>query len=65
MHSVLDDIPGIGPARRKALMRCFQSMDAIREATVEQLCEAESMNEKAALAVYQYFRDGSCSLRDQ
>ncbi len=65
VHSVLDDIPGIGPARRKALMRCFQSMDAIREATVEQLCEAESMNEKAALAVYQYFRDGSCSLRDQ
>lgn len=57
VHSVLDDIPGIGPARRKALMRCFQSMDAIREATVEQLCEAESMNEKAALAVYQYFRD--------
>ncbi len=65
VHSALDDIPGIGPARRKALMRCFQSMDAIREATVEQLCEAESMNEKAALAVYQYFRDGSCSLRDQ
>ena len=65
VHSVLDDIPGIGPARRKALMRYFQSMDAIREATVEQLCEAESMNEKAALAVYQYFRDGSCSLRDQ
>ena len=65
VKSVLDDIPGVGPARRKALMRCFQSMDAIREATVEQLCEAESMNEKAALAVYQYFRDGSCSLRDQ
>ncbi len=56
VHSVLDDIPGIGPARRKALMRYFQSMDAIRAATVEQLCEADSMNEKAAEAVYQFFR---------
>lgn len=59
VHSVLDDIPGIGPARRKALMRYFQSMDAIRAATVEQLCEADSMNEKAAVAVYQYFHCGS------
>lgn len=56
VHSVLDDIPGIGPARRKALMRYFQSIEAIRSATVEKLCEADSMNEKAALAVYQYFR---------
>lgn len=59
VHSVLDDIPGIGPARRKALMKYFQSMDAIRAATVEQLCEADSMNEKAAVAVYQYFHCGS------
>ncbi len=57
VHSVLDDIPGIGPARRKALMKHFQSIDAIRGATIEQLCEADSMNEKAALAVYQYFRE--------
>lgn len=57
VHSVLDDIPGIGPARRKALMKHFQSIDAIRSATIEQLCEADSMNEKAALAVYQHFRE--------
>ena len=57
VHSVLDDIPGIGPARRKALMRYFQSIDAIRQASVEQLCEADSMNEKAARAVYQYFQE--------
>ncbi|MDE7313845.1 MAG: excinuclease ABC subunit UvrC [Eubacterium sp.] len=57
VHSVLDDIEGIGPARRKALMRHFQSIDAIRTATVEQLCEADSMNEKAAQAVYRYFRE--------
>ncbi len=59
VHSVLDDIQGIGPTRRKALMRYFQSIDAIRTATVEQLCEADSMNEKAALAVYQHFHEGS------
>lgn len=57
VHSVLDDIAGIGPARRKALMRHFQSIDAIRAASVEQLCEADSMNEKAANAVYAYFRE--------
>ena len=55
VHSVLDDIPGIGPARRKALMRTFQSIDAIRAATVEELSAAEAMNERAAQAVYEYF----------
>ena len=55
VHSVLDEISGIGPTRRKALMRYFQSIDEIRNATVEQLMEADSMNEKAALAVYQFF----------
>ena len=55
VHSVLDDITGIGPTRRKALMRYFQSIEAIRNATIEQLLEAESMNEKAAQAVYQFF----------
>ena len=37
VHSVLDDIPGVGPARRKDLMRCFENIDAIRNATVEEL----------------------------
>lgn len=55
VHSVLDDIPGIGPARRKALMRQFQSLDAIREATVEELLELPAMNEGAARAVYEFF----------
>lgn len=59
VHSVLDDIPGIGPTRRKALMRYFQSIDAIRHATPEQLAEADSMNEKAAQAVYAYFHKDS------
>ena len=59
VHSVLDDIPGIGPTRRKALMKYFQSIEAIRNATMEQLCEPDSMNEKAAQAVYHYFRNHS------
>ena len=56
VHSVLDDIPGIGPARRKALMRTFQSLDAIRAASVEELAAADSMNERSAQAVYDFFR---------
>lgn len=55
VHSVLDDIPGIGPARRKALMRRFLSLDAIREADVETLSQVDSMNEWSARAVYEFF----------
>lgn len=55
VHSVLDDIPGIGAARRKELMKKYQSLDAIKAATVEDLADTASMNEKAAEAVYQFF----------
>ncbi len=55
VHSVLDDIPGIGPARRKALMRKYQSLEAIRNATREDLQETESMSPQAAEAVYLFF----------
>lgn len=55
VHSVLDDIPGIGPARRKALMRRFLSLDAIREADVETLAQIDTMNEQSARAVYEFF----------
>ena len=58
MHSVLDDIPGIGAARRKALMKNFLSLDAIRKADVETLKKIPSMNEQAAQAVYQFFHKG-------
>ena len=56
VHSVLDDIPGIGSSRRKALMKKYQSLDAIKAASVEDLMDTESMSEKAALAVYEFFR---------
>lgn len=55
VHSVLDDIPGIGPARRKALMRRFLSLDAIREADIETLAQVDAMNEQSARAVYEFF----------
>ena len=55
VHSVLDDIPGVGPARRKDLIRCFENIDAIRNATVEELKELPSMNEKSAQEVYKFF----------
>ncbi len=55
VHSVLDDIPGVGPARRKDLMRSFENIDAIRNATVEELKELPSMNEKSAQEVYKFF----------
>ena len=55
IHSILDDIPGIGPKRRLALMRQFGDIYAIREATVAQLSTVEGMNERAAEAVYEFF----------
>ena len=55
VHSILDDIEGIGPARRKSLMRTFQSLEAIREAEVEELKKAPSMNEQSARQVYEFF----------
>lgn len=57
VHSVLDDIPNIGPERRKALMKRFQSLEAIRAASVEELTEVSAMNEKAAISVYQFFHE--------
>ena len=55
IHSVLDDIEGIGDARRKSLMKYFKSIDAIREASVEELAEPAGMNIKAAQSVYSFF----------
>ena len=56
VRSILDDIQGIGETRRKALMRHFGDIGKIREATVEQLKEVPSMNERAAESVYLFFR---------
>ncbi len=55
VHSVLDDIPGVGAARRKDLMRHFADIEAIKNATVEELKSLPSMNEKSANDVYRFF----------
>lgn len=55
IHSILDDIEGIGDVRRKALMREFKSLDAIKSASVEELKNVSSMNERAAQKVYDFF----------
>ena len=55
VHSILDDIEGIGPARRKALMRQYLSLEDIKKASVEELANVPSMNEKAAESVYKFF----------
>ena len=55
VRSVLDDIKGIGPARRKALMRHFKTIEAVRDAGIEELAGAPQMNRNAAEAVYRFF----------
>lgn len=55
-HSLLEDIPGVGPTRRKALMKHFKTINAIETASVEELAMVESMNLPAAEAVYSFFR---------
>lgn len=55
VRSILDDIPGIGDTRRKALMRQFKSLDAVKEATIEELSQAPGMNRRAAESVWGFF----------
>jgi excinuclease ABC subunit C len=55
VHSILDDIEGIGNTRRRALMKHYQSLDAIKAATVEELAAVETMNIRSANQVYDFF----------
>ena len=55
MKSVLDDIPGVGPARRKALMRHFKSLEEIGNATREELAEVPELNERTVDAILDFF----------
>ena len=55
VQSILDDIPGIGPARRKDLINTFGSVHHIRQLSIEELMKAASMNQKSAESVYQFF----------
>ena len=55
-HSVLEEIPSIGPKRRRALMEKFRSIDAIRNASYEDLMKVDGMNAQAAESVVEFFR---------
>ena len=55
VHSILDDIPGIGPTRRKALMQTYQSIEELKNAEIDDLKKLPSMNEKSARQVYTFF----------
>ena len=55
VHSTLDEIPGVGPARRKALMRHFASIEELREATPEKIAEVPEISENQAKAIYDFF----------
>ena len=55
VRSVLDDIEGIGETRRKALMRYFKSIEAVKDADVETLSQVPGMNRRAAESVYNFF----------
>ena len=57
VKSVLDDIPGVGPVRRKALMRHFKSLEEIRKATAEELMELPEMNARSAEAIVEFFKE--------
>lgn len=56
VHSVLDDIPGVGPKRRKALMKHFESLDDIKNASIDKLEQVPAMNKASAKSVYDFFR---------
>ena len=57
VHSILDDIPGIGDSRRKELMRHFPDLESIRRAEVDELAALPAMNRRAAQSVYDFFHE--------
>lgn len=57
LHSVLEEIPGVGETRRKALMMHFESMDKIKNATLEELLEVKGMNRKVAESIVKFFKN--------
>lgn len=55
VKSILDDIPGVGAVRRKTLMSSFESIEELKNASVEKLCELPNMNLKVAESIYEFF----------
>ena len=57
LHSRLEDVPGVGPKRRRSLLRHFGSLARIRQAEVEELAAAPGMNRTVAQAVWEFLRE--------
>lgn len=55
VRSILDDIPGVGPSRRKELMKHFASIDEIKSAELSRLTEVKGITENVAVSIYQFF----------
>lgn len=55
VRSVLDEIPGVGPARRKALLKHFKDVEAIKNATIEELVKVKEIPESTARYIYDFF----------
>lgn len=61
VKSILDDIEGIGKVRRRALMKHFESLEAVKAADIEELSRVDGMNMAAAEKVYNFFRAGAAN----
>lgn len=64
VKSVLDEIPGIGPSRRKALMRRFKSIEEVKNADVETLAGIDEIPENIAKGIYDFFHEKGQSITD-
>jgi excinuclease ABC subunit C len=62
--SELDEVPGIGETRKKALLRHFGSVEKIKQATAEELAAVKGMTKKAAGEIVGYFRDAKLQSSD-
>ena len=56
VHSVLDEIPGVGPSRRKALMKYFKSIEELRAADASQIEQVPGITGNVAQDIYRFFR---------
>lgn len=65
VHSILDEIPGVGEARRKILMRSFESIDKIRAATVEELAGIDGIDKRTAESIARFFAEGAQAPQEQ
>ena len=65
MHSTLEDIPGIGATRRRALLTHFKSVANIANAAPEELCEVEGIGKAQAKVIWDYYQMRKMNIRDK